>query len=72
MHFTRHPNSELGQIGAKIEALKVYFPMEQISPPNSSCRKIYRPKSEGMSILTISKIFQMSYPLHRMSELRIS
>ena len=71
-HFTRRPDSKLDQICAQIEALEVYFPMEQTSPPNSSCRKIYGPKSEGVSISKIPKMFQMSYLLHWMSELRVS
>ena len=72
MHFTRRSDSELGQICAQIDALEVYFPMKQISSPNSSCRKAYGQKSEGVSDLEISKIFQMSFLLHRMSEFRVS
>ena len=49
MRFTSRPDSKLGQICAQIEALGVYFPMEQTSPPNSFCRKRYGPNSEGMS-----------------------
>ena len=58
MRFTRRPNSELGQICAQIEALEVYFPMEQTSSPKSFCRKIYGPKSEGISVFTIFKNIQ--------------
>ena len=72
MRFTRRSDSELGQICAQIEALEVYFPMKQTSPPNSSCRKTYGQKSEGVSDLRIFKMFQMSFLLHRMSELRVS
>ena len=72
MYFTRRPDSELGQICAQIEALEVYFPMKQTLSSNSSCRKTYGQKSEGVSDLGISKIFQMSFLLHRMSELRVS
>ena len=67
--YILRPMSELGQICAQIEALEVYFPMEQTSPPNAFCRKKYGLKSEGMSISTIQKMFKMSYLLHRMSEL---
>ena len=70
--YILHSMSELGQICAQIEALEVYFLMEQTSPPNSFCRKKYGPKSEGKSILTTPKMFKMSYLLHRMSELRVS
>ena len=72
MHFIRRSNSELGQICAQTEALEVYFPMEQTSPPNSFCRKRYGPKSEGMSYFANLKIFQTSYLFHPMSELRVS
>ena len=72
MRFTRRPDSELSQICAQIEALEVYFPLKQTSSPNSSCRKTYGQKSEGVSDLEISKTFQMSFLLHRMSEFRVS
>ena len=72
MRFTRRSDSELGQICAQIEALEVYFPMEQTSSPNSSCRKTYGPNSEGISDFVIFKMFQTSFLLHRMSELRVS
>ena len=72
MHFTRRPDSELGQICAQIEALEVYFPMEQTSPSNSLCRKIYSPRSEGMSYFPNPKIFKTSFLLHPISELRVS
>ena len=72
MHFTRRPDSKLGQICAQTEALEVYFPMEQTSHPNSFFRKVYGPKSEGMSYFTNSKMFQMSYFFHPMSELSFS
>ena len=47
MHFTRNPNSELGQICAQIEALEVYFPMEKTSlsiDPIDEVRKMRRAK----------------------------
>ena len=58
MRFTRRPNSELGQICTQIEALEVYFPMEQTLPPNSFCRKIYGPNNKGISIFVTSKNIQ--------------
>ena len=60
MLFTSRPDSELGHIWVQIEALEVYFPMEQTSSPNSSCSKIYGQKSEGISDFATSKLFQTS------------
>ena len=58
MLYTRRPDSELGQICAQIEALEVYFPMKQTSPPNSYCIKTYGQKSEGISDLITFKYIQ--------------
>ena len=72
MRFTRRPDSELGQICAQIEALEVYFPMEQTSPSNSFFRKVYGQKSEGISTFPNPKIFKTLFLLHPMSELSFS